>query len=373
MDIIRVIFAVLALSLIVHEGGHLVFAALGAIPVRVVSIGVGPPLLRVRFAKTAIEMRALPFSGFVAPASYDDLHKPSHIAFLLGGVCGNVALIVVLWLLDHSGLTAALPPYIRGAFGPIIIFQLYLIAGNLIPYRVRVNGTLIGTDGLQLIELLRGRHSADAYRDYVGRLARYCAGRSPLTTEAWPVILRQVTRTQAWSNEFARHDVLPILQRELATGALSPEEEMLALDALITTGLVSGAPEFRPHLDAWSARAIALGPQIATLRGSRGAVLVELGQARAGKAFLESAAPSGSIDQAMTHIFLARAERALGDVATAEHHLANARRVIDAIPALAALRPLLERSERAPPGPAQISREPAPAARQCAAACGSSQ
>jgi hypothetical protein len=350
MDPVLAIFAVLALGLVVHEGGHLAFAALGSISVQLVSIGIGPPLLRARFGKTEFEVRTFPFAGFVAPASYDDLRKPWHIAFVLGGVCGNAALIVAIALLDRSGLAAAWPQVIRDGFEPMIYFQIYSIVVNLIPHQVSIDGRLVGTDGWQLIELLRGRHTADAYRDYVGRLARYSAGGSPRTTETWPVMLRQVTRTETWSNAFARHDVLPILRRELASGTLSPEEEMLALDALITTGLVSGAPDWRLHLDAWSARAVALGPDIATLKGSRGAVLVELGQPQAGKALLESlaaTAPSGSIDATMTQIYLARAEGALNNVAAAQPHLADARRAVDAIPRLAGLRPLLERSERA--------------------------
>jgi len=357
MDPVFAIFAVMALGLTVHEAGHLAFAALGSISVQLVSIGIGPPLLRARFGKTEFELRAFPFAGFVAPTGYDDLRKPWHIAFVLGGACGNAALIVVIALLDRSGVAAALPQMVRDGFGPIVYFQIYLIVVNLIPRQVSINGTLVGTDGWQLIELLRGRHSADAYRDVIARLARYSADRPAQTTEAWPIVLRHATRTEPWTNAFARRDVMPILQRALATGALSPEEEMMVLDALITTGLVSGDPEFRVHLDAWSARAAALGPAIATLKGSRGAVLVELGQAQAGKALLESlaaTAPSGSIDATMVQIFLARAEGALGNVAAAQRHLADARRAVDAIPRLAGLRPRLERSERELAAPAAM-------------------
>ena len=69
MDPVLAIFAVLALGLTVHEAGHLAFAALGSISVQLVSIGIGPPLLRARFGKTEFELRAFPFAGFVAPAT----------------------------------------------------------------------------------------------------------------------------------------------------------------------------------------------------------------------------------------------------------------------------------------------------------------
>jgi hypothetical protein len=64
---------------------------------------------------------------------------------------------------------------------------------------------------------------------------------------------------------------------------LSREEEMLVLDTLLTYGLACGDTELRPHLDEWSLRASELGPEIATLIGTRGAVLVELGQFAAGR------------------------------------------------------------------------------------------
>jgi len=85
------------------------------------------------------------------------------------------------------------------------------------------------------------------------------------------------------------------LPRELEAGDLAPEEKMLVLDALATDGLVSRDPAVLPHLDDWSRQALALGPELPTPLGGRGAVLVEVGRYEEGKALL---APLAAASQA---------------------------------------------------------------------------
>src|SRR5712691_6883057 len=65
---------------------------------------------------------------------------------------------------------------------------------------------------------------------------------------------------------------------KLECGDLVREEKMWVLDALVTDGLISGDPAVRARLDEWSLQALELGPELPTLLGTRGAVLVELGR-----------------------------------------------------------------------------------------------
>src|SRR5262249_24927542 len=126
----------------------------------------------------------------------------------------------------------------------------------------------------------------------------------------------------------ARHDFRAALLHEVEAGDLAPEEKMLVLDALVTDALVSRDPAVLPRLDDWSRQALALGPDLPTLLGSRGAVLVELGRYEEGKALLgplAAASQAGSFDSFMSRAFLALAERALGNE-TAARQLANAAR-----------------------------------------------
>ena len=55
-------------------------------------------------------------------------------------------------------------------------------------------------------------------------------------------------------------------------------EQLLLLDALITLTLPQRDRERLAHLDCWSARAYELGAEIPTVKGSRGAVLIEIGR-----------------------------------------------------------------------------------------------
>jgi len=137
------------------------------------------------------------------------------------------------------------------------------------------------------------------------------------------------------------------LIRELDRGSLSNQEEMLVLDTLLTYGLVCDDPKLRPHLDQWSMRALALGPNIGTLLSTRGAVLVSLGRHEEGKALLSSLPRASDnvpfdamFDTLMNQVFLARAELALGNGAVAQNLIADARstaRAIGGSPAVALL------------------------------------
>src|SRR5262249_49850819 len=154
-------------------------------------------------------------------------------------------------------------------------------------------------------------------------------------SDAMPLIVPHVARQEKYTNEFARRDVLTGLQAQLDSGALTAPEEMLTLDCLLTTGLITGDPAFRRHLAAWATRVAALGPDIPTLAGSRGAVLIELGDFAAGKALLDSAPMTDTHDRAITTAFLARAEAGLGDPAAARRHADALRQAFDVDPALA--------------------------------------
>jgi hypothetical protein len=101
---------------------------------------------------------------------------------------------------------------------------------------------------------------------------------------------------------------------------LGREEKMFVLDALVSDGLISGDPAVHPRLDEWSLQALALGPELPTLLGSREAVFVELGRYEEGKALLAPLVAANQVrpvDSFMSQAFLARAERALGNKAAA--------------------------------------------------------
>src|SRR5262249_20879914 len=272
----------------------------------------------------------VPISGFVQPAIYENVRKSHTILFVLGGILANAALFGLLLILDR-----VLPLTTSAQFAliyPVAGAQVWVGFWSLVPARHAVDGAAVGSDGLQLIQILCGTHGSDAVRFYRRRLQRYGATAVGQISASAPLIMEQLARTERWTNPWARNDFLNALQGALATGALGRAEEMLVLDALVTTGLVTGDPEFRPHLDGWTRRAAEVGRDVATLKGGGGAVLVELGHHEAGKALLAQLAAADGIrasDAALVDIFLARAERALGDAAAAQRHADAARQAVE--------------------------------------------
>jgi Peptidase family M50 len=317
----------LALGVVWHEAGHFLCARLCAVPVRLVTIGIGPRLVRFCLGQVQFELRLLPLGGMVAMWPLLAIPKVQTLVILLGGILGNVALLGLVAALAATGTVtedASTP------LNAIIAVQLFLIAVSLLPFRTKVGGGKIGSDGLQLLRLLWSPRvgPSEAGRLYAEMLATYSRPNAPqpVISPAASRLFGVINDPRQWADADAKLAHLEALERELAK-TLSLEEELLALDSLITTGLILGDPALRARLDRWSLRALQLGPHVPTLRGSRGAVLVELGRYEEGKALLAGfGAAEGSFDAFMNQVYLARAEQALGDSAAAVRFAEAARK-----------------------------------------------
>jgi Peptidase family M50 len=317
----------LAAGIVCHEFGHMLCAVLLSLPVRLVSIGCGPLLWRGRIGETRFELHAVPWSGLVRCYPQPVIRRLPMLFFVLGGVLGNAALIGVVAAVDAADVV---PHPMRIYLGPIVLAQIYLIVTNLAPYWGTVGGIAIVTDGLLFLLLLAGPRSGPTQDGllYAAMLDRYRGANRAAPRRACVRLIYQLLRCDRWTDAEARRDFQDAVQRELGRGALSREETILALDALVTNALIYRDPPLRAQLDAWSQQALRLAPDSAALRGSRGAVLVELGRYQEGRALLAplvGAQPAASFDAFMVQVFLARAERALGDIAAARALAAAAR------------------------------------------------
>ena len=174
-------------------------------------------------------------------------------------------------------------------------------------------------------------------------------------TPASSRMMYQLFRSDRWENEEAGCDSRDAMMRELARGNLRPEEEATVLDSLLTYGLISGDRKLRPHLEEWSVRALNLVPNLPTLVGTRGSVLVELGHHGAGKSLLlplalefeqHAASSDGQFDALMIELFLARAEFALGNVEAASAMAAAAQRTAKPILSSPSVRMVMARFDR---------------------------
>src|SRR5262249_16579620 len=198
------------------------------------------------------------------------------------------------------------------------------------------------------------------------QLKTYRAGttRPPISTRSLAIvrILYRVAHYRRLNNQDSRRKAWAAVQRELAQGDLTPEEEMYAIDWVITdwlmtnrlaaAGPISADPSLRRKLDAWSDRAMRLGPKIKTIVASRGAVLVELGRYGEAKALLQSLASikgAPLLDSLLNRVYLARAEHAWGNAAAARRLMGQAQAIARAgirPPMLALWLRLIQRTAR---------------------------
>jgi hypothetical protein len=316
LPLIGLVVGGFVVATMVHEAGHLLCARLGSIPLRRMVIGWGPALVRGRVGDVRLEWRLVPMGAWVTCAESVSMpRRRTVVLYFLGGVLGNIVVVgLVVWL--HVIGTA--PTILHDAIGaPLILLQMgFLVVVQLLYIVLNLTAPLL----------------------YAARHKRYREGttRPPISSGAWASvrIAVQLARVNRWTNETVRRAVWTALRRELTAedACLTPEDEMLVLDTLVTDelrgdGPIVRDPALRPELDAWSQRALELGPKVKTLVASRGAALIELGRYQEGKTLLEAAGFTDGVpllDAVLSRIFLARAEHALGNGVAARNLLMEA-------------------------------------------------
>lgn len=326
----------------VHELGHYLAARCFGIPVRKLVLGSGRKLLRIRAGETELELRVLPVSGFILPYPYLRAERGPMLAMLAGGCLANLTVAALIVGAKRAGIV---PDGWSAALHAVLAFQLIDGVANLIPFRSGTGG--MDSDGLHIWRwmqkdaLAAPNQATESYRRALHHYAVDAGDRPFVPTAASARVYNHLaTRLPDGQDGSAE------LQLELDGGQLSTAETLLVLDTLITRALMTREPNLVRHLDAWSARALALAPDLRTIQGSRGAALVELGRIEEGRAMLAAiAAASTGFDAFMTKLFLANAELARGDLAAArrwaEAAVEEARDRRDA-PAVAVLLPRLE-------------------------------
>jgi hypothetical protein len=327
-------------GLVVHESGHLLFDLAMSNPVRLLSIGTGPLLLNLRVGETTFELRMKVWNGgFVAPYPALVVRKYQTLLVLIGGLLGQgVLLVLLIWCKNAF----ALPVYIDLIVVGAVVSQALSIIGSLSP------GGTPESDKRKFWQTLRGPRSGptQAGKFFAAMLRAYGSGEAPSVSAAAPRLYYHLRR-ERWIDEQVRREVDAALQRELKRGGLTREEELLALDALTTDALLLADADLRPHLNKWSLRALSLAPNIKTVCGTRGGVLVELGRYPEARPFLEplTSAQEPSLDRLLAHAFLARAEQALGNVEAAVHNVSQAREICDTVPQLPVVISFVQRAE----------------------------
>ena len=154
------VFLGMYISVLLHELGHLLFGFLMRLKFISLSIG-GIQLylnthrhLRLRFVKQLVWS-----SGFVAMYPTNENHlRWRWVVFILGGPIASLASFFSFKALNHSFSQNSFERYLVDSISFISFFSTIAV---LIPYRTKLSKS----DGLQIIEFLRGRRN-DALSRY---------------------------------------------------------------------------------------------------------------------------------------------------------------------------------------------------------------
>ena len=316
-------------GLVLHEAGHAVAAAILGLAVQRITIGLGPRLTAIRCVETTLELRSIPLAGFVSVYWLHETGRLRRLIYVASGPFVNFLLFVLgNWVNDQS-------PWYDFSFG-FALAQIALLSVGLFPHMAWLDGNKVPSDGLRLWQLITGfeKQLPNASQIYETLFRAYCADRMPRPpkSQAAQRILYQISRPEI-ADLMDRRTSWAALMRELARGNLRPWEEAGVLDHLVTSGLMTGEPMLRALSDEWSARALALAPRAATLNGSRGSVLVELGRHEEGKLCLQRVSDEAPpFDVFLSRGFEAKADSALGNFAAAQSAMSKARAAFALLP-----------------------------------------
>jgi hypothetical protein len=224
------------------------------------------------------------------------------------------------------------PDQLRYGVGIFAFYSLWVGCVSLIPMKF---GKSLFSDGRNIWRIVTGTFPVDGSEKYASKLSVYT------DQEILPTIypnsssyVAHLTAPGDMSSLSRRRFVHRAIIIELSSDHLLPEEEMLLLDRLMSDGLRYGDDHLRPSLDSWSLRALQLGPNLDTLKGSRGAILVEIGRYAEGKVILDlvlerlQVLPTPPVfDIYMTLLYLSKAERNLGNIDRATQLFAEGKAV----------------------------------------------
>jgi hypothetical protein len=306
-----------------HEAAHALVSRLVGLSPFAVIVGKGPLLFRGRAWGLDLYLHALPLFGVVQLIPPPPGTRWQGAAYSISGLLVDTALLLLV-LLVLAGQTWAFL-----FFAVLAIYQVMVILTNLVPMDVRVGAVRIPNDGKQFLGYVFKRRSIalDAYRDNV---ARYDPAFR--IEDSW-MMRADAPMLQLWSRaaiDIAAKryaDGIEKHLRLLGVAALHPAERAMYLDSLACVPLYQGEASLLNAAEQWSREAQALLPECRTIRGTRGAVLVESGRHAEGLALLMplTTDDNGRIDRALSTCYVARALHGLGRTAEAREWLKSAR------------------------------------------------
>jgi hypothetical protein len=325
------------LGVVVHEAGHVLCGRLAGYRIRLVRIGCGPTLLRLRLRFGLLIVNAFPISGAVHVYRPLVTERHARVFLIAGGCVANTVAAAILmpivgWPPD---------PVENPVLASVTIVQALAIFNLLVVIGPGRRGT---TDGGLLRDALR--RPARAPDRLLERLyAQDVAGRYASLPAALPSRLAAVVlhatligtpaatyaELSGMDSPHAPEDRACLRRRLLTRAELTLSERATLVSALLTDALLGLTKATGDELDKWSTRLVEFAPEEPLTRVMRGTALLLVGQPQ-GRAMLEAnldADPS-PFARVLSRIFLAKEllrqghrDEAASTLAAARAHLAG--------------------------------------------------
>ena len=318
------ILLTLVVNTLARKFAQAIMADLAGLRLRCIHIGTGPTILSTRRYDCELVLKALPIFGMVEVIPGQQGRRLAMFSFLAAGPLANAVLLALVILI---GERMADPELSKQTVLPAATVLVLSFLCSLWPSRVPTDGTWVASDGLRMLRSLRGEAQPTFYRQYLDMTLHHFFGREyplPRVSEAsdevaWR-IYQQRYPTRVTFVE-SRAALEPLLSLELGE-----PERVVVLDKLVTSGLADGAPAV--DLDRWSAEALSLAPDIATIRGTRGSVLIDIGRPADGLDILQSAENRGVFNDCLVHGFRALGFFKLGNRESTDSEFARAQALL---------------------------------------------
>lgn len=285
------------IAVIIHEAGHLFFGwSVGGNPKRLI-FGTGQEVYRTQINEVKIIVKTVPVGG-MAICYFPDLPSMQYryAFYAFGGVLANCLVAGLFYLIFGFNLR-----FVFAENGidvtSSVIFANSLLVLNLLPYHTSRYGFKLPTDGLLIIQSLRGsynehfkylKYNEDYYRayelfeqrDYEEALKAYKAMHDLTPEAATPLFMMATTDMKLGRVA----DAIPVLlELEKKNSPELSSQKGFLWNNLAWAYLLNNETDLAYNYSSLAIKAL---PKNETVNGTHGAVLVEKGNFELGKQWL---------------------------------------------------------------------------------------
>ena len=309
-------------------------------PLRI-KVGAGPRLTAFEFLGRPIDYCLVPTYGmtYVSIGTLRQL-RTNLVLFSLAGPVVNFILIagLIRVMILVSRTDGFFYDHIQSFF-LILLMEFIIVITNLAPINHKIDGVLTPSDGksiFQAVFLSKSRLVKRTISEVITALNVYAETEADKKIDPFNGEQALVELYLNGSITMARreyHKAIPLFEKLLESPGLSKREQAFLLDMMASTILYHRRHEFLSAAQGWSERATQLLPNLATLNGTRGAILIESGFINEGLNLLKPLTALGNrdIDRMVSAAFLAKGESVCGNRREAEKYLSLAKSLPDPI------------------------------------------